>query len=135
MFEMLLPLPTPASYRASLRAAFRRVAGGVSRGEINHGISRTGLANARPNSDWRKRKRRASVSVCGTRKTMLVCGLSKRFQRVGVEEEIDNIQALDAIVVKRGIVVEREQELWMVVADGFALQYSCLENPMDGGAW
>ena len=38
---------------------------------------------------------------------------------VGVETEIDNIQALDAVMVERRIVVEREQELRMVVADGF----------------
>ena len=38
---------------------------------------------------------------------------------VGVENEIDNIQARDAIMVKRRIIVEREQELRMVVADGF----------------
>lgn len=81
--------PIPASHRASRRAAFRRVSGGVSRE----------VAVARDARPYQR--------------------MLQRFQRVGVEEEIDNIQALDAIVVKRGIVVEREQELWMVVADGF----------------
>ena len=33
---------------------------------INHGRTRTGFANARLDSEWRKRKRGASVSVCGS---------------------------------------------------------------------
>ena len=37
----------------------------------------------------------------------------------GGEETIDNIHSIDAIMVERRIVVEREQELRMVVADGF----------------
>ena len=34
-------------------------------GSNNHGLSRTGFANARPSSERRKRKRRASAVVCG----------------------------------------------------------------------
>ena len=33
---------------------------------INHRHTRTGFANARPDSEWRKRKRRMSVLVCGS---------------------------------------------------------------------
>ena len=76
---------------------------------INHRHTRTGFANARHDTEWRKRKRSASVSVCG---------LSERFQRMGVEEKIDNVHPLDAVMVERWVVVEREQELGMVVADG-----------------
>ena len=43
----------------------------------------------------------------------------QRFERVRGEKEIDNIHSMDAIMVERRIVVEREQELRMVVADGF----------------
>ena len=43
----------------------------------------------------------------------------QRFQRMGGEKKIDNIHSIDAIMVERRIVVEREQELRMVVADGF----------------
>ncbi len=70
--------PVFLSFRRTYhRAAFRRVAGGVLpvrwRGveEINHGRTRTPLTNARPELEMRKRKRRASV---------LVCGLSQRFE-------------------------------------------------------
>ena len=43
----------------------------------------------------------------------------QRFERMGGEKKIDNIHSIDAIMVERRIVVEREQELRMVVADGF----------------
>ena len=43
----------------------------------------------------------------------------QRFQRMEGEKKIDNIHSIDAIMVERRIVVEREQELRMVVADGF----------------
>ncbi len=70
---MIVMLPIPASCRARCRAVFRRVAGGAlperGRGveEINHGRTRTGFVNARPELEMRKRKRRASVLVCGSR--------------------------------------------------------------------
>ena len=34
---------------------------------INHRHTRRGFANARHDSEWRKRKRRASVLVCGSK--------------------------------------------------------------------
>ena len=43
----------------------------------------------------------------------------QRFERAGVEEKIDNIHPIDAVMVERRVVVEREQEFWVVVADGF----------------
>ena len=48
----------------------------------------------------------------------LVCGLLQRFQRSGVEEEVDNIHPLYAVMVERRVVVERDQELGVVVANG-----------------
>ena len=43
----------------------------------------------------------------------------QRFERTWVKEKIDDIHSIDAVMVERRIVVEREQELRMVVADGF----------------
>ena len=85
--------------------------------EINHGRTRTGFVNARPELEMRKRKRRASVLVCGSNNYVLVCGSLQRFERAGVEEKIDNIHPIDAVMVERRVVVEREQELRVVVAD------------------
>lgn len=102
---------------------------------INHGHTRTGFANARLVMDWRKRrcacgeavrlpdKRReelceAKSQEAARRASALVCGSSQRFQRLGVEEEFDNIHPLYAVMVERRVVVEREQELGVVVANG-----------------
>lgn len=46
-------------------------------------------------------------------------GALQRFKRVRVEEKIDNIDPIDAVMVERRVVVESEQKLWVVVADGF----------------
>ena len=85
--------PVFLSFRHTYRrAAFRRVAGGAlpMRGRGEAAVAR----DARP---YRL----------------------QRFERVGGEKKIDNIHSIDAIMVERRIVVEREQELRMVVADGF----------------
>ena len=84
--------PILASRHPHRRAAFRRVAGGAlpERGRGAAAVAR----DARP---YRL----------------------QRFERVGGEKKIDNIHSIDAIMVERRIVVEREQELRMVVADGF----------------
>lgn len=41
---------------------------------INHRHTRTGFVNARHDSEWRKRKRRASVLVCGFTINGVPCG-------------------------------------------------------------
>ena len=89
---MISSFPTLAPCRPHCRAAFRRVAGGVL-----PVCGRGGAAVARDARPYRL----------------------QRFQRTGVEKKIDNIHPIDAIMVERRIVVEREQELRMVVADGF----------------
>ena len=42
----------------------------------------------------------------------------RRIGRAGVEQKVDDIHALDAVMVERRVVVEGEQELGVVVADG-----------------
>ena len=75
---------------------------------FNHGRTRTELTNVRIFLDKGERKRRLSV---------LVCGSLQRFERAGVEKKIDNIHPIDAVMVERRVVVEREQELRVIVAD------------------
>ena len=92
ILDMTSYFPTLAPCRTCRRAAFRRVAGGalLVRGRGEAAVAR----DARP---YRL----------------------QRFERVGGEKKIDNIHSIDAIMVERRIVVEREQELRMVVVDGF----------------
>ena len=77
-------------------------------------LGRTTFRGVRANLRARRRNADSKGGV-----SALVSGLSKSFQRMRIEEEIDNIHSMDAIMVERRIVVEREQELRMVVADGF----------------
>ena len=70
---------------------------------FNHGLSRTGLANARPSWERRKRKRRASVLVCG-------------LERGAGVHELGKVCMDDAVALLDGIVA-REDVLGVVVAN------------------
>ena len=116
-------------HRPYRRAAFRRVVDGVARGEMNHGLSRTGFARplatllrkaphfvrratrrlrrgriyARPVLDWRKRKRSASVFVRG-------------LEHRAVAHELGKVCVDDAVAPLDGIVA-REDVLGIVVSN------------------
>ena len=39
------------------------------------------------------------------------------------------------IIIKILVINLTQLRRWVVEGNGIPLQYSCLENPMDGGAW
>ena len=89
---MLEVTPVPAPCRTHSRAAFRRVAGVA--------LPVRGRGGRRLAGDDSPHH-----------------GGLQRFQRLWVEEKINNIHPIDAVMVERRVVVEREQELRVVVAD------------------
>ena len=57
---------------------------------INHRHTRTGFTNARHDSEWRKRKRRASAVVCGFTINGVPCAApSTRRRTVSVRPDVN----------------------------------------------
>ena len=59
---------------------------------VNHGHTRTGLANARPDWEWRKRKRRESALVCGSKQGYDWPESNSNLEALGIRHILGGVQ-------------------------------------------